>query len=876
MSLVNLLKSVLSASGWELVHHAIREERTEVRSWPGEISLKARTYSYLKASFPDGVYQHQAEGIKRYMAGRDVAMCTGTASGKSAVFYAAAIQELAHNDQARSLVLYPLKALGREQQQRWEQALRAAGLSKHLVGRIDGDVPTSSRLNILRNSRVVIATPDVVHTWLLPNVGTDEGWGFLSQLRLLVVDEAHVYTGVFGSHAAFLFRRLQHLANMAQSRYQCITASATIRDPERHLQSLFGRQFTLVDESLDTSAQHQIDIIMVQPPVGKDLTSSVTSLLEALVEQTDAKFITFVDSRKQVETVATVLSRAKQVGAADRLATSLTDLHVVPYRAGYEDADRREIERKLSSGDLRGVVSTSALELGIDIPHLDVGVLLGVPRSRTNLQQRIGRVGRRRPGTVIIINAGDLFSEAMFSKPNEVLSRPLAESALYLENLRVQYIHAMCLARPFGEHEQAALRCGASVVTEAGGLSTLVDWPPGFLALCVRELTGEVSAELQGMKAEAGETPHYAFPLRNVDSQFEVELRQGADRQRLGTLSHSQVMRETYPGAVYYHITRPYRVVSIALSSKVVKVRKEKSYTTKPTMVPAIVYPNLGTESVHRGVRHGSLVMVEADLQVRESVVGYKERRGPTETAIQYPLQGSITYNQRMFTRNFFTTGAVVFHPVFCDPRVKIDSLAGLVYECFLMEIPFDRQDVSFASGTLKVARGPLQVGDRFVAVYDQTCGSLRLSGRLLEDGVATRVWERAIQLAKTGNELFPAALEASDCLEKLLAESREPRTQLLDDFVDLQIAAGRDDACERVRVIMPGSSGLNVRLSNEEFEVEAVFFNPALGPSYRGHRASSVDRSVPSMFQVGDIVAIPGESIEGWYNPATGELTEI
>lgn len=134
-------------------------------------------------------------------------------------------------------------------------------------------------------------------------------------------------------------------------------------------------------------------------------------------------------------------------------------------------------------------MATSALELGIDVPHLDAGVLVGVPRSGTSLMQRIGRVGRQVPGAVVIVNDGDVYSEAMFRKPAELFARPLAEGALYLENPRIQYIHAMCLARPGGEHDRALARAGASPELP---FSSPVSWPPGFVELCARERAGEI------------------------------------------------------------------------------------------------------------------------------------------------------------------------------------------------------------------------------------------------------------------------------------------------------------------------------------------------------------------------------------------------
>ncbi|MBC7336733.1 MAG: DEAD/DEAH box helicase, partial [Clostridia bacterium] len=233
-----------------------------------------------------------------------------------------------------------------------------------------------------------------------------------------------------------------------------VVASATVRDAAEHLRALCGRDFHVIDERYDTSGHQELSIYLVNPPSSKDLLTAVSSLLQALAAVTPARFIAFVDSRKQTELMATIVARSQhktvEEGGEEPLPglEHLERLDVLPYRAGFEEHDRATIQDRLASGALRGVVCTSALELGLDIPHLDTGVLVGVPRSGTSLRQRIGRVGRQVPGTVVIINNGDVYSEAMFRRPTELFERPLAEGALYLENPRIQYIHAMCLARP--------------------------------------------------------------------------------------------------------------------------------------------------------------------------------------------------------------------------------------------------------------------------------------------------------------------------------------------------------------------------------------------------------------------------------------------
>ncbi len=766
----------------------------------------------------------------------------------------------------------------------WRQALGAAGLPAEAVGRVDGDVVAGERQGHLRRSRVLVVTPDVLHAWLLPNISDSNVWDFVRHIRLIVVDEVHVYTGVFGSNAAFLFRRLEHLMHVGGGRAQYIVASATVHEPARHLEALFGRQFSIVDESMDTSGRFPLTVHMVNPN-GKDPLTSLSELDKELAAQSETRFITFVDSRKQTELVASIIGRSRQHESEEvpeispRALNLLERLDVVPYRAGFEDSDRAVIEERLASGRLRGVISTSALELGIAIPHLDIGILFGVPRSMTSLQQRLGRVGRHRPGMVIVINNGDLYSEAMFKNPGEALDRPLAEPALYLENPRIQYIHAMCLARVGGEHDQA---CEKAHTSSENGFDTGVNWPAGFVELCEKERVGDVPVDLRPMKAEAGDAPHLTFPLRDVESQFKVEARRGPEIELLGSLSHAQLMREAYPGAVYYYMTVPYRVVQVHLQSKTVRARREKAYTTTPVMAPAMIIPILSEDSVYRSARLGDLVMVETTLQVRESVMGFKERRGSNDISQAYPLAGGgITFPQQFFTRNFFTTGTVLFHPALAAPGVHLPALAELIYECFLMEVPFERHDIHSGAGRLRLSRGPLEKDSRFLAIYDQTYGSLRLSGRLLDPGVIEQVVARAVAVGR--DESLPALPgETAAALEALAESLSGPRSEVALGLPAGELSQGGDATATvgggsaRVRVIMPGSTRLDRARGNEEFHVEGVFYSPKDGAvRYRGRHPSDWNENVTVIVPPENIIAIPGESRMGFYDIETGTLAE-
>jgi len=871
---MSMLTSFLESEGWNIVdvQELPRREGEYLNLREGALSDESERF--LSSYLSKGVYRHQAEAIEYFINGSNICLTTGTASGKSLIFYVGAIEKLAKNKSSKIISIYPLKALAREQEERWNEAIRSAGI-KAKVGRIDGQVPIYDRVRIVRDSQILILTPDVIHAWFMYNLTNRAVVSFLANVSLVVVDEIHSYSGVFGSNAAYLFRRLRHVMDMLGACPQYIAASATIYDPESHLNNLFGVKFKIIGPDKDTSPRQGTVIKLIEPPGKRDLLSEVSGLMEFIAKSTGYNFITFVDSRKQTEYIASIVSRHQTVEEDEEMLDydHLRRLNILPYRAGYEESDRKIIQDRLREGTLKGIVSTSALELGIDIRHLDLGILVGVPRSSTSLYQRIGRIGRHKNGTVLIVNSGDIYSEDVFRNPKRLMDMPLYETALYLENQRIQYIHALCLARQGGEHDQI---CGVLGIEEDSDFNSSVEWPKGFVDLCRSERIGIIPPELRSMKAQAGDDPNHTYPLRDVEVQFRAEYKRGPEKRFLGSLSYGQLMREAYPGAVYYYTTRPHRVYRVKTKSRIVEVRKEKRYKTKPIMLPTMVFPNLSSDNRYSGKRFGSTIIVESDLQIREVIIGFKEHRGPTEITIEYPLDPSsgIFFDQPRFARNYFTTGVIISSPVLNSNRVKSELIANLLFEAFLMIIPFERRDINFASDRYRVSNEIVNEGDRFICIYDQTYGSLRLSSRLLEGEILKAAFDKAQQLA-----MYDESLETNQ--ETLVA-----MVQLVDSLSEQQhdLTIESSSVCldsERFKmVIMPGSKGIDIRSDNEEFFIEGVFFSPVLrGLAYRGKplsKTGSKFSDVKITVPVDSIREIPGESELGVYDYETGELRRI
>jgi DEAD/DEAH box helicase domain-containing protein len=872
------LDAFYEKSGWTVVHRHSQPGRPAQRFSIEGLNVSQSTRQYIETAFSQGVYRHQSEAFSQFISGENVCLTTGTASGKSALFFFAGIEVLAREPHSTVLAIYPMKALGVEQESRWKAALETSGLDV-LIGRIDGSVRQEARNRILRDCRVVIVTPDVLHAWFLFHLEDASIRRFLRNLRLMVVDEVHSYTGVFGSNAAFLFRRLAHVVEQLGGHYRYVCASATIREPHQHLVKLFGVPFSLVGPEMDSSPKHPVYIEMVNVSGTTDFLSEVSALLRYLSTETSNRFIAFVDSRKQTEMISSILARGESGEEQldqQEFFDPLERLDILPYRAGYEEHDRDVIQRRLTKGRVRGVVSTSALELGMDIPDLDVAVLVGVPASSTSFYQRIGRIGRHRPGRVIVINSGSVYDSAVFRHPEQLINRPLAESALYLENRRIQYIHALCLARIGGEHDLA--NSHRDTESTPITLSNRIDWPDGFAELCHQERIGQVPRDLQTMKMEAGDQPNHVFPLRDVETQFKVQLVQGPHREPLGSLSHAQVLREAYPGAVYYYATRPYRVYRILMNQRMIQVRPESRYFTTPMQRPTVVYPSFGEETVYNALRFGRVIGIESDLQIDESVIGVKERRGPKELSAQYPFTqqsglSGVYYDRNRFNRLYFTTGVVLSHPAFNLEGVQVEVLANLLYEAFFMVVPFERRDVGIAIDKHRMDIVDITKGSRFICLYDQTYGSLRLSGRLLEDGVFTKVVRQMMELAEvsTDTEITPSTMEALRALVVDATAKPEPYSMFSESN------ASHSENGTRKRVIKPGSRGIALHSENELFEVERVFFSPKHGKlAYKGRYLDrSADGGVAVIWPIDAIEEIPGVTEFAWYDEETGDLLE-
>ncbi|MGZ4285739.1 MAG: DEAD/DEAH box helicase [Solirubrobacteraceae bacterium] len=522
----------------------VHDDRSPARS-PLPVSVPAELGPTVRNALDQAglhyLYSHQAAALQAAFEGPTM-ITTGTASGKSLCFQLPTLEVLTSDRTARALYLYPTKSLAQDQ----ARALHAFGLHKQIRPAIyDGDTPRSERAAIRKRSNLILTNPDMLHVGILPH---HERWDdLLANLAFVVVDEAHVYRGVFGSHVANVLRRLRRLASIHGTAPRFILASATIANPLDLAQRLTGLEgFELIDA--DGAPRAERRIAMWNPPL---LDESLGLRGSALAEAAElfseliasgARTICFMKSRKGVELI---LRHAR-----NRLDDELAD-RVAPYRAGYTPAQRQEIQRKLTAGELLGVVATDALELGIDIGELDAAICVTFPGTVASLRQMWGRAGRRGRGLAVYIAGEDALDQFFCRHPDEFLDRPVEAAILDADSPEIYAEHLLCAAHEAPLSEEDAPILGPQWRSYAEELSEA-----GFLR---ERVTGFVPR-----RADDYPAARVALRSASADSFLLIDASSG---EVLGTVEAARAYATIHEGAVYLHLGRSYIVLELDLAS---------------------------------------------------------------------------------------------------------------------------------------------------------------------------------------------------------------------------------------------------------------------------------------------------------------------
>ncbi len=544
------------------------------------------------------LYAHQREVWDAAARGEHVVVTTGTASGKTLAFNLPVLDAVAGQPKSRALYLYPTKALAQDQ----FKTLSGYRIPRLKPAIYDGDTPTEQRLQIRKWSNLILSNPDMVHVGLLPN---HDRWGdVLSNLRYVIVDEAHVYRGVFGSHVANVLRRLRRLARIYGADPQFILATATISNPGELGTSLIGDRVTVVGD--DAAPRAERTIVFWNPPlIDAEFALRGSALAEAAKLQASfvergLRTLTFAKSRKAAELIHRF--------TAERLGD---DRQLSPYRAGYTAAQRREIERRLSAGDLLGVSATNALELGIDVGLLDAVISVGFPGTVASLRQQWGRAGRRGSGLAVLIAGEDGLDQFFMREPDKLLGRRIEAAILDHANPRVLAGHLRAAAYEAPLTDDDADLLGAAALEAARADSKLKQTPAGVVW--------------------AGtEHPASQVPLRSTDADS-ITIVDAASGSVLGLVERSRAYSTVHDGAIYLHLGESYLVRELNLSTlhAVVEPFKGNWYTQakKDTMTQIVesrrVESRLGLD-LHFG-----------EIEVTEQIVGYERKTMSSQERIE-------------------------------------------------------------------------------------------------------------------------------------------------------------------------------------------------------------------------------------------------
>ncbi|WP_158169972.1 DEAD/DEAH box helicase [Mycolicibacterium smegmatis] len=555
-------------------------------------------------------WSHQLSAAQLAHDGRHVVISTGTASGKSLAYQLPILSALADDPRARVLYLSPTKALGHDQ-------LRAAYALTESVAALrdvapapyDGDSATEVRRFARERSRWIFSNPDMIHLSLLRN---HSRWAvFLRNLRYIVVDECHYYRGIFGSNVAMVLRRLLRLCERYSANGATPTvifASATTSSPAETAAELIGQ--TVVEVTEDGSPQGARTIALWEPallpdlagengaPVRRSAGSEAGRVMADLVAE-GARTLTFVRSRRGAELTA--------LGARARLSETAPDLveQVASYRAGYLAEDRRELEHALSDGRLRGLATTNALELGIDIAGLDAVVMAGFPGTVASFWQQAGRSGRRGQGALVVLIArDDPLDTYLVHHPAALLDKPIERVVIDPTNPHVLGPQLLCAAAELPLTEAEVRRWDAEAVAQR-----LVD-------------DGLLRKRPAGYFPAPGVDPHPAVDIRG-STGGQIAILEADTGRMLGSAGAGQAASSVHPGAVYLHQGESYVVDSLDFEDGIAFVHAEDpGYTTFAREITDISVTGPGER-----VDHGPVTIGLVPVSVTNTVVGYLRRR---------------------------------------------------------------------------------------------------------------------------------------------------------------------------------------------------------------------------------------------------------
>jgi len=557
------------------------------------------------------LYTHQAEAVNNARQGKNVIVATSSASGKTLCYNIAVLEAILTEKGSRALYLFPTKALAQDQLRGLRELFYPGLFKLEDFDTFDGDTPQAERPEIRKRTKIILTNPDMLHVGILPN---HQAWsGLLKHLRYVVVDETHIYRGVFGSHVACILRRLRRLCHLYGSNPQFICCSATIANPGEHAERLVGLPFVVVDN--DGSPHGGKDFVFWNPPiideaksVRRSANSEATNLFTELVSH-NIRSLTFARSRRLTELIYTY-SRHRLAEANPALAK-----RIKAYRAGYLPQERRQIEQELFAGELLGVVATTALELGIDIGDLEATVLTGYPGSIASTWQQAGRSGRGRDGSLSFLIALDSpLDQYLMRHPDSFFHKSVENTLVNPCNPYILRAHLLCAAWELPLRGDDEKFFGSALNQERAELEA-----QGILRERIRKwyLSPTIACPAQNINIRS--TSGESFALMDASTGCLLE-----------TVEASVAFFQIHPGAIYLHQGESYLVTELDLASRT-------AYAVPTTVAYYTQAKDITDLHIVRVIRDKSCRQVKVylgEVEVTTTVVGFRKKAQFTEEVI--------------------------------------------------------------------------------------------------------------------------------------------------------------------------------------------------------------------------------------------------
>jgi len=713
----------------------------------------------LKSLGISALYSHQAKALNAILAGKNVIIATPSASGKTLCYHLATLDALLHDKHSRAAYIFPTKALAQDQLRSLKQILGETKELTHLlspgaVATFDGDTPQNERANIRKRANIVLTNPDMLHLGILPN---HQSWSRLFRnLKYVVIDETHIYRGVFGSHVANVLRRLRRLCSTYGSNPQFICCSATIANPQEHAQNIVGLPFEAIVE--DGSPHGQKYFTFWNPPVVDEAKTSRRSsnseaafLLGELVQK-EIRSLVFARTRKLTELI--------YIYTQEQLRASLKN-KISPYRAGYLPEDRRRIERQFFDGELLGLVATTALELGINIGDLDATVLTGYPGSIASAWQQAGRSGRSTHSSLsFLIALENPLDQYLMRNPDFFFGKNFDNAIINPDNPYILKPHLLCAAweKPLEEKDK-------DFFGDTGALLVKLDQ----------------EGKLRNRQEKYYVHPSITYPAQDINIRATSGQNYAVIDDREGylleTVEASVAFFQVHPGAIYLHQGESYLIKELDLARHIAWAEpKSVDYYTQTMEIDDIRITRMLDKKDCRTVE-----VYFGDVDVTNVVVGFKRKRQFTEEAIsEEPLD--------LPPQNFPTKGLW-----FDLPQKAIDRIAGAgldfhggLHACEHAAIGIlplfalcDRNDIGGISTSFHPDTAKAQI-----FIYDAHPGGIGIAEKGFE--LITELWQATLKVVQECPcaDGCPSCVQSPKCGNNNQPLDKEAAIVLLEELV--------------------------------------------------------------------------------------------